>query len=434
MVRDYCIVGLGSRGLRMFAKDLLANYRDVARLTGICDINPGRLSYAGKELGADIPPFVDFAGMLGAVSCDTVIVATKDAAHHEYIIAALEAGKDVITEKPMTIDGPKCRAILDAEERTGRRVTVTFNYRYAPYKTAVKQLLRDGVVGDIHSVEFRWFLDTVHGADYFRRWHRHKQDSGGLFVHKASHHFDLVNWWLDLEPQDVFAMGGRHFYTADRMTGRGERCSDCMARSDCPFYFDISHGRMKALYADNEHHDGYHRDQCVFSGSTDIEDTMSALVRYERGVQLTYALTAYAPFEGWKVAFNGSKGRLEAFEPEYFVSVENQTAFQQRQSPELRRPVDWTSGDALAGRDVESLQIKFYPVFGGAQTWAVPVQTGGHGGGDRLLKDHLFRPDAPDRYGHRAGSRAGALAVLVGAAANVSMDEGRLVHISEFMP
>lgn len=417
----------------MFAKDLLANYQDVARLTGMCDINPGRLSLARNELGVEIPTFTDFGDMLAAVPCDTVIVATQDAAHHEYIIAALGAGKDVITEKPMTTDGPKCKAILDAQERTGGSVTVAFNYRYAPYKTTIKQLIRDGIVGDIHSVEFRWFLDTVHGADYFRRWHRNKPNSGGLFVHKASHHFDLVNWWLDLEPQAVFAMGGRNFYTADGLAGHGERCLDCKITFDCPFYLDISKGRMKALYADNEHHDGYHRDQCVFSETTDIEDTMSALVRYERGVQLTYALTAYAPFEGWKVVFNGSKGRLEAFEPEYFVVAEDQTKFEVRQSEGVRRPVDWTSANALAGRDVESLQIKFYPLFGGMRTWEVPMHAGGHGGGDRLLRDHLFRPDAPDRYGHRANSRAGALAMLVGAAANRSMELGRLVRIEELL-
>ena len=417
----------------MFAKDLLANYQDVARLTGICDVNPGRLSLARNELGVNVASFTDFGDMLKEVPCDTVIVATKDATHHEFIIAALEAGKDVITEKPMTTDGSKCKAILDAEERTGGRVTVTFNYRYAPYKTTIKQLIRDGLVGDIHSVEFRWFLDTVHGADYFRRWHRNKRNSGGLFIHKSSHHFDLVNWWLDLEPKAVFAMGGRSFYTADRLPGHGERCSDCRVRSDCPFYLDISKGRMKALYADNEHYDGYHRDQCVFSETTDIEDTMSALVRYEGGVQLTYALTAYAPFEGWKVAFNGSKGRLEAFEPEYFVVAEDQTSFDRRQSEEIRRPVDWTSASALAGRDVESQQIVFYPLFGGKRTWEVPVQTGGHGGGDRLLRDHLFRPDESDRYGHRANSRAGALAMLVGAAANRSMEQGRMVSIEELL-
>ena len=51
----------------------------------------------------------------------------------------------------------------------------------------------DGLVGRPLLVDFSWVLDTSHGADYFRRWHREKQNSGGLLVHKSTHHFDLVN-------------------------------------------------------------------------------------------------------------------------------------------------------------------------------------------------------------------------------------------------
>ena len=78
---------------------------------------------------------------------------------------------------------------------------MTFNYRYSPPRTQVKDLLMSGVIGDILSVDFHWMLDTHHGADYFRRWHRNKQNSGGLMVHKATHHFDLVNWWLSSVPE-----------------------------------------------------------------------------------------------------------------------------------------------------------------------------------------------------------------------------------------
>ena len=64
-------------------------------------------------------------------------------------------------------------------------------------------------------------LDTSHGADYFRRWHREKDKSGGLLVHKSTHHFDLVNWWLASSPKTVFAMGGLRFYGRENAEGRG---------------------------------------------------------------------------------------------------------------------------------------------------------------------------------------------------------------------
>ena len=69
---------------------------------------------------------------------------------------------------------------------------VAFNYRYNPAHSEIRRLLAKGTIGDVGSVHFEWFLDTHHGADYFRRWHRERSQSGGLLVHKSAHHFDLV--------------------------------------------------------------------------------------------------------------------------------------------------------------------------------------------------------------------------------------------------
>ena len=435
LAKNYCIVGLGSRGLSMFADDLAHHYSDVARLTGLCDINPGRVEHARRLLGADIRGFTDFDEMLNTVPCDAVIVTTQDSVHDEFIVRAMRRGKDVITEKPMTTDAEKCRRILAAERETGRRLRVTFNYRYAPYSTEVKRMLKDGIVGDIHSVEFRWFLDTVHGADYFRRWHAQKKNSGGLMVHKATHHFDLINWWLDMEPEEVAAMGTRQYYVPARRPDHGERCSTCGVADACEFYLDLdADEKLSALYRSHESFDGYQRDRCVFSEDIDIEDTLSALIRYPKGVQVTYALTAATSFEGWQAAFNGSLGRLEAFNPERFVSEENQTEFAVRASTSVRRTVDWRA--AQEGRPaaaLDALQLRFYPLFGGLRTFAVPHVSEGHGGGDRRLKDHLFRDDSRDPLGHVAGARAGAMSILIGVAANRSMAQNRFVRIADLL-
>ena len=129
--------------------------------------------------------------MLAEQRPQTVIVTSPDATHHEYILQAMEAGCDVITEKPMTTDAARCRQILDVSRRTGRRCRVTFNYRYSPPRSQVKDLLMSGAIGEVLSVDFHWLLNTHHGADYFRRWHASKAISGGLFVHKSTHHFEI---------------------------------------------------------------------------------------------------------------------------------------------------------------------------------------------------------------------------------------------------
>ncbi|MFA7159644.1 MAG: Gfo/Idh/MocA family oxidoreductase, partial [Kiritimatiellia bacterium] len=216
--KKYVHVGMGGRAM-MYTDAIYGKMSKYAELVGICDNNPGRLRFANERIrnefkGAPVPEYADtaFDRMIREQKPDEVIVTTKDCFHDKYIIRAMELGCDVITEKPMTIDNKKCQAIVDAAKRTGRKVRVTFNYRYSPPRTQVKEMLMGGAIGRVLSVDFQWLLNTRHGADYFRRWHREKKNSGGLMVHKATHHFDLVNWWISASPVEVFAMGARRFY------------------------------------------------------------------------------------------------------------------------------------------------------------------------------------------------------------------------------
>ena len=222
----YAIVGLGGRA-QIFVDALTGPHVDTAQLVAFCDVNQTRMDVHNRtvvERGLPAVPTYraqDFGRMLDAERVDTVIVTTIDRTHDEYIVAALRAGRDVITEKPMTTDAQRCRRILDAQAETGRQVTVTFNYRYNPLHTRVREVIASGAIGEIGSVHFEWLLDTRHGADYFRRWHRDKANSGGLMVHKATHHFDLVNWWIASSPDVVFGLGRLFFYGDENGAKRG---------------------------------------------------------------------------------------------------------------------------------------------------------------------------------------------------------------------
>src|SRR3990170_1389178 len=309
--RRYALVGCGVRGISMYARPITKYYGDAAQLVAVCDTNRARMSTCLQACEADLPTFTSLDGMLRDMRPDALIVCTPDYTHHECIIRALEAGADAVTEKPMTIDDEKCRAILEAERRTGRRVIVTFNYRYSPQHQQIKRLIQEGAIGRVLSVDFHWPLDYIHGADFFRRWQRRIENSGGLLVHKATHHFDLINWWLDSEPEEVFAQGRLAFYGPTRAE-RGDRCLTCAHASTCEFFLDLrAQDYMRALYLDAELEDGYHRDGCVFADEIDIYDTMSATVRYTNGALLSYSMIAYSPWEGYSLAFNGTQGRLE---------------------------------------------------------------------------------------------------------------------------
>ncbi|HNV27590.1 MAG TPA: Gfo/Idh/MocA family oxidoreductase, partial [Cyclobacteriaceae bacterium] len=237
------IVGTGIRALDMWSKDVLKTYPDLVEFVGLCDINPGRVAYFKSATGFTCPKYTDFEKMMQEVKPDTLIVTTVDATHHEFIIRGMELGADIITEKPLTTDEQKCEAILEAEKKTGKKITVTFNYRYSPHRAKIYELLRSGTIGELTSVDFHWYLDTSHGADYFRRWHRLREKSGTLWVHKATHHFDLLNWWIESDPAQVYATGSLDFYGKNN-SFRHTNCRPCPHKNSCSFYFDISKNRF----------------------------------------------------------------------------------------------------------------------------------------------------------------------------------------------
>src|SRR5690606_18911448 len=117
------IVGTGTRAFGMWAQSVLRDYPDQVEYVGLCDINPGRLEFFKERLGVSCPTFTDFNKMMKEVKPDTLVVTTVDSTHHEFIIKGMEMGANVITEKPMTTDEKKCEAILQAEKKTGKKVS-----------------------------------------------------------------------------------------------------------------------------------------------------------------------------------------------------------------------------------------------------------------------------------------------------------------------
>jgi len=404
--RRLALIGTGFRGTSMWGVNVVKGYGDHVEIVGLCDTNWMRADRARALIGlGNTPIYADADTLLAQVKPDAVLVATPDANHDEMIVKALEAGCDVITEKPMTTTAAKVRRILDAEAKSGRKVLVTFNYRFSPTAKKLKELLLSGVIGEVTAMDFHWYLDTRHGADYFRRWHAYERHSGSLFVHKATHHFDLMNWYLDSEPDEVFAHGSLRNY-GKAAPFRGERCRGCAHAGECPFYFDLGKDPfLEALFEDPSREDGYLRDACVFREDIDIPDTMTALIRYANGAQVSYSCHTYLPVEGYSIAFNGKLGRIEIRQYE-------------------KQPWEVSAADDI-------LLIKS---FGrGVEHIIVPHEPGTHFGGDPKMQDMLFKPGMPDPLNQRAGARAGALSVLCGVAAMESIKTHRPVSIKRLL-
>lgn len=424
--KRYVQVGIGGRA-RFFYEAIAEMYSDSCELLGFCDLNKSRMEYAVSVLkekynypAPKLYGIDEFEKMIEEQKPDVVIVTSIDRTHHKYIIKAMEMGCDVLSEKPMTMDAEKCQDIIDAVKRTGRHIRVSFNYRYAPNNSLIRKLIMDGTIGDIKQVHFEWNLNTSHGADYFRRWHRDKKNSGGLMVHKATHHFDLVNFWLGTQPKQVFAYGDLMFYGRENAENRGitkfyYRTHNSENAKDDPFALVMEGNEgLETLYLIPEKDDGYIRDQSVFGDGISIEDVMSVVVKYQSGATMSYSLNAFSPIEGFNVAFTGTKGRIE-----YSV---------------LEGSYVNAGGDKNLEGAMRDKSIKVLPMFGDPYYVDVPVATGGHGGGDPVLLEDLFSANPPADPLNRAASYIdGAMSILTGVAANKSMVTNMPVNINDLV-
>lgn len=421
--KKVAMVGTGVRGIGFWGKRVVDNYSDIIQFVGLSDLNPGRLEFAKKHMGVNCPVFTDFDQMMKETKPELVIVTTMDSTHHEFIIKAMEYGADVISEKPMTTDEVKCQAILDAERRTGKKCTIGFNYRYGTLFSAIKEQLVKKPAGEITSVDFNWYLNVYHGASYFRRWHGERDKGGTLWVHKATHHFDLLNWFIDSDPVKVTAYGALEHYGRNNAF-RGANCRNCAYTDKCDYYWDITKSSHDMdLYVKNEKYDGYIRDNCLWRKEVDIYDKMSAQIIYANGVTVNYSLTTYSPYEGWRIAFNGKDGRLESWED---IPWRRQEKVNQAQlhAAEMNQKAD---------DDVRYDEIFLMKNFASDyEIMRVEAAKGGHGGGDSRLQDKIFRdPGMADPYRHSAGTRDGAMSCLIGIAARKSIEEQRPVNIEE---
>lgn len=418
------MVGTGGRA-GFFYTAIAQDYHRTSCVVAFCDTNQTRMNVANAKLAAlghgEVPTYkaADFDAMIRDTTPDEVIVTTIDRTHNIYIVRAMELGCNVITEKPMTIDPPRCKEISSAVERTGQNVRVTFNYRYAPHNTKVFEIIQSGAIGKVTSVHFEWMLNTSHGADYFRRWHRDKRNSGGLLVHKSTHHFDLVNFWLQSRPQTVYATGDLKFYGRENAESRGEtkfytRAHGSEVAISDPFALHLAgNPNLKAMYLDAEHEDAYYRDQSVFGDGINIEDTMNVLVKYRNGASMTYSLTAYAPWEGFRVSINGTQGRLEV------EVVENSYVN--------------SGGDQSLEGSLENRTILLRRLFEKPVEIELGESIGAHGGGDTVMLNDLFGEPETDEFMRAASHVDGAASILTGIAANRSIATGQVVNVDDIL-
>ncbi len=319
-IKKFAIVGMGNRGLGAFAKGILGlpgrglpEFKKHARLVAICDANSVRLKVAREELKQpDLATYTHLDAMLKEADFDILVIATKDCTHGDLAVKALNAGKHVVCEKPLATSVADCDRMIAAAQANGCWLRAAQNARYWPQGQKAKAMVDDGAIGHIKLVTYEEQLDTSHGADYFRRWHRDKKNSGGLLMHKSSHDFDWLNWLIGGRISRVAAFGDTSFYLPREK--RGTCCRTCDYTAECPFYYDLPgiwDGLYMRMYSDGQAEDGYMRDGCVFDPGIDIEDRVTMIGEYDNGVKLNYTLACFSPYANSSCVLIGDAGRIE---------------------------------------------------------------------------------------------------------------------------
>lgn len=425
--KRYAVCGVSQRAINMFINPICQKFSMSAEVVALLDTDPARFnacrSAVPQTTGLPVYSESGFNQMLSETSPDALIIAGRDNTHLQYILDGLKNNLDVISEKPMVTSFNDCIKIIAAEKQSRGRVICTFNYRYPSVSQKIKEMLIEGKVGRITSVDLNWYVDTFHGPSYFKRWNRIRENSGGLSIHKSTHHFDLVNWWVEQTPAEVHAFGALNYYGPDGefnpSRNNGRVCGECKEREQCAYYMRWSsrteentphddHVKSLSMGRDAGAYSGYRPDQCIFDSEINIEDTYIVNVRYDKGALLNYSVNFSCPFEGYRLAINGTRGRIETQE--------------------------WHAPKRVPFPVPDTQTIEYYPMFGSKEIIYTIQGKGGHGGGDPvLLEDIILGPASGRAFNILADAADAAKSIAIGEAVWKSIRESRAILLNELI-
>jgi predicted dehydrogenase len=185
----FALLGCGRIGQRH-----AEHIHNFGKLVAVCDILPEKMKLLSEKYGAK--GFSSLEEMLGACTeIDVVSVCTPNGFHAEHSIKALKAGFHVLCEKPMALTVPDCSAMINAADRANKRLFIVKQNRFNPPVEAVKNLIDEGKLGKIYSIQLSCFWNR--NEDYYNNsWKGTKELDGGTLYTQFSHFIDLLYWFI----------------------------------------------------------------------------------------------------------------------------------------------------------------------------------------------------------------------------------------------
>jgi predicted dehydrogenase len=352
------LIGAGHRGT-IYASYAL-KYPKELKIVAVADVNPQRRKKTATE--HSIPAdhcFTDWKDVFALKKmADAVIIATPDYLHIQPCLAALDAGYDILLEKPIAPTEEECRIILQKAKDTNRIVGVCHVLRYSPYFRELKEVLDAGVIGDIISVQHMEPIEHVHMShSYVRGKWKSSKMSTPIILAKSCHDTDIIRWLVNSPVHDVHCFGNLRWFTnINAPKGSTERCTDgCKVESSCPYSaLQIYYRDHKRLYVFDLPEDKRKWDKlilqqlkitdygrCVYRMDNDQPDHLTVNILFENGVTSAFSMEAHVSYEGRRTRIMGSKGDIIG-DMETFVLTDFKT----------RKQTKWTlKTDAHGGGD-----------------------------------------------------------------------------------
>jgi len=203
-------VRYGIIGCRM-GRSHMAGLREnkLAELVAICDIDTEVLEQCKAEY-PDARTYTDYKEMLKCDDIDAVAVVVPDQIHREISIAALDAGKHVLCEKPLALTREDCKAIIDAANKSDKKFMIGQVSRFAPGFAKAKKMIEDGEIGELFFVESEYAHDYSKIPGRGNNWRLDPLRHG--FLGGGCHAVDLVRW-IAGNPTEVAAFANKKMLT-----------------------------------------------------------------------------------------------------------------------------------------------------------------------------------------------------------------------------
>ena len=301
-MRKIGVIGFGGRLGDLIQNVLLELGMDV-KIAAVADTDltavRGRLRHPG--LTADgIRFYTDAREMLDNEELDGCMIGTRCNTHTPYAVEVLRRNIPLFLEKPVSVTMEQLRALDAAGKATAAQTVVSFPLRASLPVRKAKAIIDSGEIGEVQHVQ-AW-NNVPYGAGYYHTWCRDESVTGGLFLQKATHDLDYIQYMLGRRPVELCAMESKQIFKGDKPAGL--RCSDCPEERTCP----ESEWFMTTYKADHPH-----GDLCCFSTATGNHDSASVLVRYDTGMHVCYSQNFFARKNAQLrgARFLGYKGTLE---------------------------------------------------------------------------------------------------------------------------